>query len=85
MEPNDIKCCCVMEKKDKKCACLDIILCILLTLFVGTIGLILGAAFATTLLANIAVLILGTVLLGLLLILTLIYKICACKKNKCCR
>ena len=87
MEPEEMKYCCVNTKKDsKKCSCIGTILCVLLALFLATIGLILGAVFATSLLANIAVLILGAVILGLLAILTLIYKLCTCTKakNKCC-
>jgi len=56
----------------------------LIALFVGVIGLILGAVFSAALLANIAVLILGAVIVGLLTILTIIYKICICNKKKGC-
>ncbi len=86
MEPQDINYCCINNngKKNNNCKCINIIFFILLALFLASLGLILGAVFATTLIANIAVLILGTVIVGLLAILTLIYKLCVCAKKKCC-
>ena len=88
MEPQEINYCCInnqKEPKDKKCKCLGLIIAILAALFLATLGLILGAIFATTLLANIAVLILAAVLLILGIILIIIYKLCACNKvKKCC-
>lgn len=85
MEPEETKYCCIhANKTNKNCNCMGIIMCILTGLFLATIGLILGAVFATTLMANLAVLILGAVILGLLTILALIYKLCICAKKKCC-
>lgn len=87
MEPQETIYCCVnnqKECKDKKCRCLGIIIFILVALFLATLGLILGAVFTTTLLENLAVLILATVLLALGTILIIIFKICACKKRKDC-
>lgn len=86
MEPQEINYCCINNKNDKNkgCKCIAINLIILIALFVGVIGLILGAVFSAALLANIAVLILGAVIVGLLTILTIIYKICICNKKKGC-
>lgn len=85
MQLNEVKCYySLKEKKDKRCNCLEIIFYILLFLFIGLIGLILGAVFSRILLNNMQILILGIVILGLLLVLIFIYKMCLCKKNKCC-
>ncbi len=81
MEPENYDC---YEKCDKRpCKCLSLILSILFTAVIGVIGLILGAVFATALIANLAVLIATAVILAFLFILTIIYKICECKKRKC--
>lgn len=82
MEPQEEFC---YEKKHcnkKNCSCFEIIICILLALLLGSIGLIVGAVCAVTLLANLAVLISSTVIIGILLIITILYKICICSKGK---
>lgn len=82
MEPQEEFC---YEKKhcDKKnCKCLSLIQCILFALFIGTVGSIVGAICFKVLLINIAVLISFAVILGILFILTIIYKICACNKKR---
>ena len=85
MEPQEVKYCCIDNHKQKKdCKCLGLIIGILVALFLATLGLILGAVFVETLIANIAVLILGAVLLGIGIILTIIFKECVCSKKKCC-
>ena len=85
MEPEDMKYCCTKGKRDNKnCSCIAIIAGILITLLVGAIVLILGVFYASTLIENLAVLILGAVIIGILTILSLIYRICICKKNKYC-
>ena len=87
MEPQETIYCCVNNHKDgrgRKCKCISLIIGILIALFLATLGLILGAVFATTLLANIAVLILAAVLLGLAIILGFVYKICICFRRKGC-
>ena len=85
MEPQEMDYCCCYEKKEKdgkrNCGCLAIIIGILFSLLLATIGLILGAVFATTLVANLAVLIASAAILALLFILTIIYKICVCRRN----
>lgn len=83
MEPEDMKKFCNNTKKNKSCSCISIILGILITLLLATIGLILGATYASVLLGNIATLILGIIILGVLTILTFIYKICNCMRRKC--
>ncbi len=85
MEPQETNYCCINNNKERKnCKCFDLIIAILVALFLATLGLILGAVFATTLIANIAVLILGAVLLGVGIILAIIFKECVCSKKKCC-
>ena len=87
MEPQETIYCCVNNHKDGKgrnCKCISLIIFILIALFLATLGLILGAVFATTLLANIAVLILAAVLLGVAIILGIIYIICICFRKKGC-
>lgn len=87
MEPQDTIYCCVNDQKEcnnGNCKCIRIVIFVLVALFLATLGLILGAVFATTLLENLAVLILAAVLLALLAILTIIFKICICRKRKKC-
>ena len=86
LEPQETNYCCY-EKKDNKrnCNCIGIILGLLFALLIGGIGLILGAVFAATLVANIAVLIASTVIVALIFILVLIYKMCVCKKDCYCK
>ena len=82
MEPQEKIYCCINNKEGKNCRCIGLIIAILVGLFLATLGLILGAVFATTLLANIAVLILAAVLLALAIILLIIFKICICKRRR---
>lgn len=78
MEPQEY------NKCDKKpCGCLCGIISILFASVIGVVGLILGAVFATALIANLAVLIATAVILAFLFILTIIYKICVCRKKRC--
>ena len=86
MEPQEMDYYCVNNCKENKrsCRCFSIIIAILTALFLATLGLILGAVFSATLLANIGVLILGAVLLALAIILGIIYKICICSRKKNC-
>lgn len=80
MEPEKYEC---YNKYDKKpCSCLWVIISILFAFLLGIIGLILGAVFATTLVANLAVLIASAAILGFFLVLVIIYKICICKKRR---
>lgn len=66
------------------CWCADRILCFLLILFALTLGLILGAVFATAILVALPALIVLAVLLLILIIVTLIVKRCkCCEKNRC--
>ena len=84
MEPQEPNYCCINNKKENRtCKCISLNLIILIALFIGAIGLILGAVFAETLIANIAVLILGAVIVGILTILTIIFKVCTCFKKRC--
>ena len=77
------------EKKEKCCKkknCLGIIATILLTLFTLSIGLLVGAALSSTILAQLPAFIVVAVILGILLALTAIYMLCRKKekKYKCC-
>jgi membrane protein YdbS with pleckstrin-like domain len=66
------------------CWCADKVLCFLLILFALTLGLILGAVFAATILSALTALIVLGVLLLVLIIIVLIIKRCkCCKKNPC--
>lgn len=79
MEPQEQFCC--YEKKCKsKNNCLCIIFYIALALFVGIIGVILGAALSSTILAALPAIIVLAIILGLLTIFFLI--LCLCKRQK---
>lgn len=67
--------------RKNNCKCLGLVMAIIFALLLGTIGLILGAVFSVTLLGSLAVLIASAAILVVLLILTIIYKICACSKR----
>lgn len=56
--------------------CLNIIGAIILALFIGTIGLILGAVYATNILDSIASVIVLAIILGILLLSILIFNRC---------
>ncbi|MCI8470189.1 MAG: hypothetical protein HFJ35_01620 [Clostridia bacterium] len=87
MEPQETIYC--YDNREEKCAkkrnCLGIVAIILLTAFVFVIGLIIGAALATTILVALPAVIVLAVVLGLLLILTIILMVCNCKKEKKCK
>ena len=69
--------------KRNNCKCLLLIIAILFALFLGTLGLILGATQAAFFLAGLNVLIALAVIFGVLIALTVIYKICECNKKGC--
>lgn len=80
MEPQVTICC--KKNKTNNC-CAYIVLGLLFSLFLATLGLILGAVFAETLLAAIAALIVLAVVLLILVLVTIIKMIC-CKEKKNC-
>ncbi len=80
MEPQVTICC--KKNKTNNC-CAYIILGLLFSLFLATLGLILGAVFAETLLTALAALIVLAVILFILVIIAIIKMIC-CKEKKCC-
>lgn len=80
MEPQVTICC--KKNKNNSC-CIWIILGLLFSLFLATLGLILGAVFSATLLTALAALIVLAVVLLILVIVTLI-KILCCKERKNC-
>ncbi|MDO4742597.1 MAG: hypothetical protein Q4B04_01000 [bacterium] len=61
--------------------CSSVILGILFALLIGTIGLILGAAFSAVILANLAVFIVAAVLLAIILLVYLLSRFCFCRRN----
>ena len=70
------------EKCNKKRNCLGIVAIILLTAFIFVIGLIIGAALASTIFSALSAIIVLAIILGLLLLLTIILMICNNKKDK---
>ncbi len=88
MEPQGEVYCCY-ENNDNKCRkkknCLGIVGIILLSLFTLVIGLLIGAALATTILGALSAIIILAIILGLLLVLTIILMFCNGKKEKKCK
>lgn len=79
--------CC--EKTNKNCACIQIVIAILAALFIGVVGIIIGAALSLIILLSLPAVIVLAVILFLLLVLSIIVAIC-CRKKKtkkicCCR
>ncbi len=87
MEPQEVFC---YDKKEDKCnnnKCFGIITVILVIAFSFVVGLLVGAAIASEILASFGAIIVLAVILGLLLILSIILLICNRKKDKkrkCC-
>ena len=81
MEPQEQKIYCYCNKDCKGKNCLGIAILIFLVAFVGTIGLIIGAALSETMLAALSALIILAVVLFVLFIVTLIIKYC--NKRRC--
>ena len=80
MEPQELSCCYNANKKHKCKTCLDIISIILGILFVGIIGVLIGATISEIILDVLSAVIVLAVVMGILLILNIILLIC--KKNK---
>lgn len=74
-------------KKESKCSCIYIVIAILSALFIGVIGVIIGAALSTTILGALAAIIVLAIVLFVLLALSVIIAICCKAKNKkiCCK
>lgn len=83
MEPQEYTCCYEPTKKCRKTNCLAIVAAILGILFFFVLGLLIGAALATTFLDNLAAIIVLGVVLLVLLILTIILLVCKKPRNKC--
>lgn len=81
MEPQG---CCYDKKPARKRNCLGVVAIILLTAFSFVIGLFVGAAIRTAILAALPAVIVLAVILGLLLLLTIILMLCKKEKKYCC-
>lgn len=64
----------------RNCNCLRFIIDILGILFIGVIGIILGVIFAIPLFFVFPVVIAFAIILGIMLLISIIYKRCVCKK-----
>ena len=89
MEPQEVYCFNNKEEKCCKIKCLNVIIAILLTAFSFVIGLIIGASLAGTFLEALAAISVLAVVLGILLIIAIILKLCNDRKkekkcHKCC-
>lgn len=69
-------------KKKSKCLCYWIILGIVVTLFIGVIGVLIGAALSEVILAALPAIIVLAIVFGILAILQGILLVCACGKCK---
>ena len=74
-------------RTNKKCksSCFWIVVAILAALFIGVIGIIIGAALSVAILAALPAIIVLAVVLLILLITNIILAICTKDKKKCCR
>lgn len=76
------------DKKKNKCICYWIILAIVVTLFIGVIGILIGAALSGVILSALSAVIVLAIVLGILAILQGILLSCVCnrkkKEDKCC-
>lgn len=86
MEPQENYVCYENIKQEKcpKVKCLGIVTILLLTAFAVTIGLIIGAALASTFLENIGAMIVLAIVFGILFIIAGILLLCNRKKDKKC-
>lgn len=76
------------KQKGNKCACIEVVIAILAALFIGVIGIIIGAALSIIILLSLPAVIVLAVVLFILLALSIIVALCCkCKdkKNHCCR
>lgn len=80
------------ETKGNKCSCIYVIIAIIAALFIGIIGILIGAALSGIILAALAAVIVLAIVLLVLLVLSIIVAICCNRKNKkhnncccCCR
>ena len=72
--------------KKNKSSCFDLVIAILAALFIGIIGVIIGAALSSTILGALAAVIVLAVVLFILLSIYVILAICTKNKKKCsCR
>lgn len=75
------------NKSNKGCSCIGIVIAILAALFIGVVGLIIGALLSIFILLSLPAVIVLAIVLLLLLILSIIIAVCLrCKKPKktCC-
>lgn len=70
------------NKGNKTCSCIEIVIAILAALFIGVIGIIIGAALSVVILAALPAIIVLAVVLLVLLVLSIIIAICCRNKNK---
>ena len=76
------------NKGNKGCSCIEVVIAILSALFIGVIGIIIGAALSVAILAALPSIIVLAVVLFILLVLSIIVALCCKAKNKkkcCCR
>lgn len=71
-------------KSKNKCKCLSVIFGILTALFLGVIGVIIGASIAETIMTAMAAVIVLAIVLGVLAAIIGILILCACKRKKYC-
>ena len=73
--------------RNKKCKtpCYWTVVAIFAALFIGVIGIIIGAALSVVILAALPAIIVLAVILLLLLITNIILALCTKEKKKCCR
>lgn len=79
------------NKENKSCSCIEIVIAILAALFIGVVGIIIGAALSLIILLSLPAVIVLAVVLFILLVLSIIIAICCKNKNKkakktcCCK
>lgn len=68
--------------KNNKCPCIELIIAILAVLFIGIIGVIIGAAISEAILAALPAVIVLAIVLFILFVLGIIILICCRNRNK---
>ena len=71
-------------KSKNKCKCLSIVFGVLIALFLGVIGTIIGTVFAETIFSALAAVIVLAKVLGVLAIIVGFLILCSCKRKNCC-
>ena len=80
MEERNLKCYYVGKRNCCECRCINLIFGILVAILLFILGIIIGAIYSSIFLANIGVMYLASAIIGLMLLLVGIYRLCICRR-----